>query len=641
MSVIMLTSGVSLAFPQSDGTFSSTPLLEKCKSADTYERYKTNGSSENLVLSNAGDVVTAHTFNLMPTPCFVYLATEFTPEQLAPYVGCTISAINVTTGCQYDSDRKSLPFPVKRVKVFATNSLDKIPEYTTEGQIDTDAFAVTSIALDKPFKITEDKPIYIGYTFEYSKRCCFIASDNVDTPPGVNNTLVAMTLKKTDVPNYVNYSDRGMGSLCISADITGDNLPDDVAKLTSMSLNPYYGNEKISYLVDVKNNGMNDINSVTIRTEISNGTVYERTFKLQEPLEPGRTVSANVLNVPNEKPGIFNLTAILTKVNGHRSSLSSSVTGTYSSYDNGYPRFPVIEEYTSSWCKWSPKGIVMMDLIKKHYPDFIRVAVHVGDPMTAQSAASLINNSNSPGNAPFAFVNRIVQSSISGADEGYFTPLYENLTMTPAYATIDFTPVCNENGTSVDIFSVTEFSFDTDVKHLVSFAIVEDQVGPYMQTNGYAGGTFGSMGGWESKPEKVKSLFNDVLRELSDYPGSRDAIPDYIDKDTAYEYDLSMPLSNVKSDKFRIIGFITNAETGEIVNARELVWYKDNGVGINDVKDSYGIVVKADNGTISADGASSLEVYTTDGRRVNTTGLAPGVYIVVADGRSFRILMNP
>jgi len=640
LSVLVLTSGVSIAVPTVYDSFSSAPLFEKFESGNNYESSPNNESSEKIVLSNAGDVAKAYRFNNMPNTCFVYMATEFTPEQMAPYAGCTISAVNVTAGCTYDNDNTPTTFPVERVKVFATETLDGIPQFITEGKINTDAFAVTSIGLENPLTISGDKHVYVGYMFEYDTHSFFIPTDNVNTPVGVNNTLVALTLREKEVPHYANYSEWGMGSLCISADITGDNLPCNLAKLTSMSLDSYFGNGKIFYTVGVKNNGANDVKSVTIRTEISNGTVYDRTFKLQEPLGPGQTSAVEILNVPNEKQGIFNLTAVLTKVNGYESSITSLQTGIYSSFDNGYPRFPVIEEYTSTWCQWGPRGIVMMEFLKERYPNWIRISAHVDDSMTVSSASNLIKHFDLTENVPFSFINRLVQGDVLGAAEDYYTPIYDNFTMNPAYANIDFTAECNKDGTSVDISSATEFSFDTDVKHLISFAIIEDQVGPYIQTNAYAGGTSGPMGGWESKPGKVETLYNDVLRELSDYPGNRDAIPDNIQKDTAYEYNLSMPLSNVKSDKFRIIGIVTNANTGEIVNAREHVWYKDNGAGIYDVNDSFGIAVKAESGNISTEDAKYVEVFTTDGRRVGTSGLAPGIYIVIADGRSFRILMK-
>ena len=43
---------------------------------------------------------------------------------------------------------------------------------------------------------------------------------------------------------------------------------------------------------------------------------------------------------------------------------------------------------------------------------------------------------------------------------------------------------------------------------------------------------------------------------------------------------------------------------------------------------------------ISVNGAENVEVYSLDGRKSTTTNLLPGLYIVKADGKSFKVMVK-
>lgn len=83
---------------------------------------------------------------------------------------------------------------------------------------------------------------------------------------------------------------------------------------------------------------------------------------------------------------------------------------------------------------------------------------------------------------------------------------------------------------------------------------------------------------------------------------------------------------------------IVNSLTGEIVNAREV---NVDVSGVNEVADdAQAIDIRVVNGDIVVNGANNVAVYTLDGRRVATTGLSTGVYIVNADGVSSKVLVK-
>lgn len=146
------------------------------------------------------------------------------------------------------------------------------------------------------------------------------------------------------------------------------------------------------------------------------------------------------------------------------------------------------------------------------------------------------------------------------------------------------------------------------------------------------------MGGWESKPANARTYYDDVPKVIKSFPGIKNSLPLDIEKNTKYEHKELIPIKSVKSDKYRVIGMITNSLTGEIVNACEV---NVDSTGVNEVADdAQAIDIRVVNGDIVVTGANNVAVYTLDGRRVGTTGLSTGVYIVNADGVSSKVLVK-
>lgn len=576
LSAAMLASGGALAAsPQETVTFSASSL--KAPSAATSQKVRANaGEAPYLVYSKAGEPEACYTLNNLPSRCTVYLATEMTVADQQPYIGAEITSVNVMAG----SSTTNGNFPISRVLAFVTDDLSKVPTDRTVGTIDTTPFAVTSIQLDNPVTITGDKPLYFGYFMSYSTACYFMPTDCVPTDPTVRNLMVGVANKASDVPSYTNYSDQEPGSLCISINITGDNLPENTGTMTGIDVPFYMMSDEISYDINIKNQGVNNLTSAFVKTEISNGKVYEAKIDLDEPIAPGSTQTVTVSGIPNDDEGIFELTSTLVQVNGVDLANPVSLTSTYGSYANGYARRPVIEEGTGTWCGYCPRGIVMMEYLKKHYPDWIRIAVHVSDRMSVNSYSGWVNQF-SGGSAPVAVTNRVIETPVVGAYDEYYKPIYDAVTEYPAYAKVTLTKaICSEDGNKVSISSTTEVACDVNIPHMLSFVIVEDKVGPYGQSNYYAGGSYGPMEGWENKSSTAQTYFDDVARAINSYPGIEGSLPEVLEAGKTYDYSLDMSLSNVKNTWFRVIALITNAATGEIMNADEMVAYKDNGAGV-------------------------------------------------------------
>ena len=306
----------------------------------------------------------------------------------------------------------------------------------------------------------------------------------------------------------------------------------------------------------------------------------------------------------------------------------------------------VYEDATGTWCQWCPSGIVMLEEARKSFPDVIYpIGVHYGDDMQINSYMGFLQDyvegfptivinrkySISPGNYTGPQMKSILQEQVA------------QVTQIDSYGKVDLYVKSVEDGKNAEVSADAQIILDTDVPHYLSFVIVEDGVGPYDQNNNiYAGGAYCEMGEWSKTDETaVSTIFNDVARAYRSYPGIPNSLPATLKKGQTYNYKMSIPLTDVTGNSYRVIALLTNAETGFIVNAALADCTKDNSA-VSDILDDNrsNISVVAGKGMISVNGAENVEVYSLDGRKSTTTNLLPGLYIVKADGKSFKVMVK-
>jgi len=602
-------------------------------------KVRTN-AAEDITISfgYAGDAVDAIQFSDVEGGSYVYFAFEIPANDAATFAGSKITGINITSGI--DNYRMN---PVTDVDVFVTEDINSLPTNMQAATINSIGLQSKLVTLDNPFEIKGDRSVFVGYRLQLPtdktvlSEFYYLPIDGI--PTDANTYLCAVQGTDTEVPMFRNYADQ-VGSIPMSVEIT--NLREDKAAQTDINMERYfkYG-ETVTYNMIIRNLGCNNITSVDTKTTVNNGTVFEKTINLTTPIIPGDVGVVRVTEVPNPQEGIFVLSSKVTKINGADITSSPEISAPYYTYSDGFTRIPVIEEGTGTWCGWCPRGIVMMEYLKENYPDWIRIAVHVSngtqkDKMEISDYLGFVYDYIS--GFPGAVTNRFYYTNPSGAVDKYYKPIYDYFKSYPAYCNITINATPNENNTEVNISATSEFSLDTDVEHLLSFVIVEDGVGPYYQANYYAYGSAGAMDGWEKKNDNVSNRFYDVPRAIKSYPGIKNSVPSQIEKNKKYEYSTSLPLTNVTSDNYRVIGMITNGLTGEIVNACEV---KANGTGVDEIaNDTESIDIRVVDGDIIVTGAANVAVYTLDGRTVGTHGLGNGVYIVKADGTSKKVFVK-
>lgn len=397
-----------------------------------------------------------------------------------------------------------------------------------------------------------------------------------------------------------------------------------------------YLNGKIDYDILIRNTGSQTIRNLYVHTEISNGCTFDRNVALSNALLPGKTAYATVRYVPNPEPGVYLLTSRIDRVNDNIIDTPAVEQAIVAAYDDGYELNALVEVSTSTSEGKSPAEKVLLGRIKKYRPNWVRVAVHRDDPMADASFDDFAEKLTDK--VPGVSINRNV---VSGDIEDVISDLDSLQTVFssyPSYAYLSLDAVPDTDREFVRVNASVQFSYPTDFEHRLAFAVVEDGVGPYDQTNSYAGGAQGKMGGWENNPGVVHTSHNDVGRHITGFDGIEGSLPEYIQPGRVYEYSVTLPVGNVSHDMCRIVGMIINSWNGEVVNASQIQMSRSGVDSVTD--DALPVRVNVLNGSIEVSGADTFEVYSPAGNRVAATGLSTGIYIVRVNGETYRVIVR-
>lgn len=633
---------LSAALVTGSSAFAATPLTLKTpknlkgadyimapKQQNDAAKVRANAEGEAKVdFSYAGEPYTAYSLNNVGVNDNIYEAFEMPVEIQEHYKDCKITAITILAPTTNTGSN-----PIKRGIVFVNDDLYAKPTVKESGDFSSVGFGASTIELDEPWTITAEKPIYIGYYFKLSQDCYYIPVDGEPTSPDVHSAWVGTSKKAGEAPtNWVNYSDE-LGSICIVATIEGQIGPNYISTI-GIENNPYYAPGKFYYAFNIKNLGGNNVENIDVVTSVNNGEPIEQNVVLQTPILPGETGQAIVEDVPMDLIGEVEYSAKLVKVNGVDIPEPDVFTSEFLTFNGGWDRKLVMEEATGAWCGYCPAGIVMVERINELYgDDWYTIAVHQGDPMQVSSYMPFINKYVE--GFPSSLTNRAIEiAPTAGTANETVDAVHAYYTAFPTYGGLKLTVDKQE-----DVFNIhaeAQFAYSQDATHQLSFAVVENNVGPYRQTNYYANNALGAMGGWENEKSSVNTIYNDVARELKSFPGIRNSLPTSLVEGETYTYDTTVSAANVTGNDWSVIAMLTNSETGEIIQAAKVVSPTASVKGIEADKN---VEIIAANGKITVNGATEVAVYTLDGRRVNPDRVSHGIYIVKADSTVRKVIL--
>ena len=187
------------------------------------------------------------------------------------------------------------------------------------------------------------------------------------------------------------------------------------------------------------------------------------------------------------------------------------------------------EEATGTWCQWCPRGAVFMDRYEESFGDYwAGIAVHNGsnDPMVVAdydaSIGALI------GGYPSALVDR-------GADvdpSAMSTDFYARLQTAPV-AIINNSSTWNAATRELSVTVEADFQSSANNNYRLACVLTEDGISGttsgYAQSNAYAGGGNGVMGGYELLPNPVPAsqmVYDHVARDIApDFDGDPNSFP--------------------------------------------------------------------------------------------------------------------
>lgn len=302
----------------------------------------------------------------------------------------------------------------------------------------------------------------------------------------------------------------------LNGGVTFVNQLSDISGLTS------------DVVATVRNLGSTDITSFDISYTYNGNTVNESVGPVS--IASLQTYEHTFATPTVVAPGANNLVVTISNINGLGQDDDNTDDSKTISIDPIVPatgKIVVGEEGTGTWCGWCPRGTVYMDLYAQEYgPYWAGIAVHNGDPMVVTEydagMGTLISG------YPSALVDRGPDVDPSGMNADFLDRLQ---TAPAAFMTNGATW---DAGTRTLTVSVTaDFqTAGTDAYKLIC-VLTEDGVtgttSGYNQTNYYAGGSNGTMGGFELLSDPVPAaqmVYDHVARAIApSFTGSSECFP--------------------------------------------------------------------------------------------------------------------
>ncbi|MBO4820117.1 MAG: thioredoxin family protein [Prevotella sp.] len=478
-----------------------------------------------------------------------------------------------------------------------------------------------TVKLDKPYIIPEEG-VYVGYTF------------TVDDASIELNKIPVAVMDFWDSRGFFLHTSKGFMKWLNMSTVLWENSIIQVtlggSKVKEFNVVAY--DDAPTYVltgspIDVDltlvNFGASEVNSIDFDYTLADqsGTGH---IDLSKPVESffGKFFSAPFTFPAIDTSGNYDLKIQVTKVNGHANENMADAAILPIIAINSFPKHrTLIEEYTGTWCGYCPRGFVAMEQLAELYPDdYVRVSYHYGDPMEIMLSDYFPNY---VGGYPDAYIDRIYEvDPYYGSWETEMGVLYDLNDRASEFgqATLNLVPTLSKNRETVTVN--TEVTFATDhegAKYALEYILVADSLTggttDWVQSNYYAGGSLGEMGGFESMESSIYGMhFNDVAIQMSRIGGITGSLPATIKAERLLKHTFRFQLANSLNtrmesliqdlNKLRVVVLLIDQNTGEVVNA--------NSAHVTDA-DSI-IEVEGTNGKVVG-----VEFYDLAGRRVNAS----------------------
>ena len=322
--------------------------------------------------------------------------------------------------------------------------------------------------------------------------------------------------------------------------------------------------------VKIRNLGSTTINTATIDVDYNGNNITQNltSLNLASLAETTITMTGTLTLVA----GSNDMVATISNVNGGASdgdAADDATTNTINPIVPAAGKMVVSEEGTGTWCGWCPRGAVFMDLMTQKYAQYwTGIAVHNGDPMTVTDydagMGTLIAG------YPSALVDRgnDMDPSVMEAE------ILNRITVAPT-AFIENGANWDAGTRTLEVSVSADFQSAANNNYKLAIVLVEDAVtgtgSTYNQTNYYAGGSNGVMGGYETLPSSVPAaqmVYDHVARVIEpSFGGYANSFPATVNAGDVYTVNATFTLpASWDENEIHIVGMLI-APNGTIDNA--------------------------------------------------------------------------
>lgn len=336
-----------------------------------------------------------------------------------------------------------------------------------------------------------------------------------------------------------------------------------------------------------------------------------------------------------------------------------SQTNTISNLAFETTKHVVIEESTGQQCPNCPQGVLAIENLEKLYGEqVIPIAIHSSIIGTDQFAYENYNTYFGITAQPMGLINRIdtlyAPMYVDGDGQYHFESPEGNNTFYDVaqrefenYAIADVSidkAIYDSSSKNIQVTGNVNYALNMNsLNHNIAFVVLEDGLTGPQKNNLYVSdqpifGDFGKGGKYGSSVAVV--TFNDVARKVpnDNFAGESGFIPVSVTagQPVAFNKVFSLPENVTNWDNAKVVVMLIDANTERVLNAAKLKMSAGTA-GINDATVSEnGITISGENGSISVNGGSDLNVtvYDVSGSVISNANSTSGAVKVSTGGKN-------
>lgn len=359
------------------------------------------------------------------------------------------------------------------VRIFPVDlNTGQIGEAAAEEAVASTQKGWNDVVLTTPVTVEENKAYLISYDYTQTSRNYPLLVDMNINPNGETGEGCLIYGNLGQGTGW--YSVTDAGNLCIQFVVKGGSYIDNDVALTKLSVSKQYlkADGELEYSIGVMNMGNEEPTSYTLELSVD-GNVVET---LESPIaltNTAQTVTGKFALPSGLSVGEHKIVAKVTKINGETPTENVSDDNAEASfyvYSESLPRqMNLIEEYTSTLCRFCPLGHQLFEKWAKSRNDLIIVANHnsgmgKADPMIT-TESDLLAMAFPTSGMPSAAFNRFYNADEGavnfpvGYDSSYhemvidqtLNPFIEQTNSIPTFAAVDLKADYNENTRQLNI----------------------------------------------------------------------------------------------------------------------------------------------------------------------------------------------